>query len=140
MGFLNERVSYLKGLAEGMQISEGTNEGKLLKAIIEVLEDFALAVEDIEEMQEALGRQVDEMDEDLADVESAVFGSDDEDEYDECCSEIECPYCNETIFLDSNELDDEENTIECPNCHREFDINWECGCDDESGRDGKENQ
>ena len=37
MGYLSERVSYLRGLADGMKLNEDTNEGRLLKEIIEVL-------------------------------------------------------------------------------------------------------
>ena len=37
MGFLRERVSYLKGLCEGMKLDANTNEGKLLTAIIMLL-------------------------------------------------------------------------------------------------------
>ena len=33
-----------KGLVEGMQMSELTNEGKLLRAIIDVMDDIALAI------------------------------------------------------------------------------------------------
>jgi len=60
MSYIKERVSYLKGLAEGMKIDDSTNEGKLLKAMIEVLDDIALAVEDIEEVQEQLEEQVEQ--------------------------------------------------------------------------------
>jgi len=81
MNYLKERVSYLKGLAEGMQISDATNEGKLLKAVIEVLDDVALAVDDIEEVQEQLSEQLDDVGEDIADLERAVF--DEEEEYEE---------------------------------------------------------
>lgn len=31
MGYVKERVAYLKGLFAGMNIDESTNEGKLLK-------------------------------------------------------------------------------------------------------------
>ena len=48
---LRERVSY-KGLSEGMKIDENTNEGKLLMAIIDVIDDMFLAVEDLEEIQD----------------------------------------------------------------------------------------
>ena len=51
MGFLSERVSYLRGLADGMKLDQNTNEGKLLKEIIELLDDIAVSVEDMEEVQ-----------------------------------------------------------------------------------------
>ena len=36
---ITERVAYLKGLAEGMELNTDKREGKLLAAIIDVLED-----------------------------------------------------------------------------------------------------
>ena len=37
-----EKVAYIKGLAEGSKISSESKEGKVLTAIIDVLEDIAL--------------------------------------------------------------------------------------------------
>ncbi|MDP4093541.1 MAG: hypothetical protein Q8920_09290 [Bacillota bacterium] len=131
MGLISERVAYLKGLAEGMKLNEESNEGKLLKAIIDVLDDVALSVEDVEDVQEALSQQVDEIDEDLSEIESILFDEeedDDEDEECDCETEIECPYCNETICLEDGEMDEEEGTITCPSCKKEFDYKWECDC------------
>ncbi|RCX09304.1 zinc ribbon protein [Anaerobacterium chartisolvens] len=128
MSFLKERVSYLKGLAEGMQLDVSTNEGKLLKAIIEVMDDMALAVDDIEEVQEQLSEQVEDINDDLAEVEKAVFDEDDE----HCCceDEIECPYCNEKITLDENLIADDGSTLKCPSCGKEIEIDWDCECED----------
>ena len=36
-----EKVAYLKGLFEGMEIDESTKEGKLLKAVVDVLGELA---------------------------------------------------------------------------------------------------
>ena len=46
---ITEKVAYLKGLAEGMELDTGKKEGKLLSAIIDVLEDIALELQDIED-------------------------------------------------------------------------------------------
>ncbi|MCX7923272.1 MAG: hypothetical protein N3B21_14870 [Clostridia bacterium] len=134
MSYLKERVAYLKGLAEGMQIGESTNEGRLLKAMIEVMDDFALAVEDIEEVQEQLSEQVDNIDEDLAEVEGVIFGEDDEDE-DIMFKEIECPHCGEAIEIDADMVDEDGGTIECPSCHKDIEVVWECGCHECDGHD-----
>lgn len=128
MSYLKERVAYLKGLAEGMQLSDATNEGKLLKAVLEVMDDIAIAVDDIEEVQEQLGEQVDDMDEDLAEIERIVF--DEEDDEGCCISEIECPYCNETVEISDEVVEGETETIECPACHKTIELDWECGCED----------
>ena len=102
MNYLRERVAYLKGLADGMKLDTSTNEGKLLRAILEVLDDMALAVDDIEEAQELLSEQVDEIDDDLADIENLLYGVDEEDEEeyyddedDDEAVELECPHCGE---------------------------------------------
>ena len=134
MSYLKERVSYLRGLADGMQINDSTNEGKLLKAIIEVLDDVSLSVEDIEEVQEELSEQVDSIDEDLAEIERIVFDEEegcecedeDEDEEDSII-DIECPHCTAGIEINLDDVS-EEDTIECPNCHEKIDIEWDCDC------------
>lgn len=137
MSYLKERVAYLKGLTEGMNINENTNEGKLLKAIIDVLDDVSLAVEDIEDIQDELSQQVDTIDEDLAELERIVYeeedcdcgcGHDDEDE--DLTADIECPHCHEEITIDLDEIDDEDSTIQCPSCHKDIEIEWDCSCDE----------
>lgn len=130
MNYLKERVAYLKGLAEGMQLSDSTNEGKLLKAIIEVLDDVALAVDDVEEVQEQLSEQIDNMDEDLAEIERVIFDEDefeDEDE-DNYIGEFECPHCNEKIAVYEDMLDDDAKLIQCPACNKDIEVEWECDC------------
>jgi len=63
-----------------MKIDDSTNEGKLLKAMIEVLDDIALAVEDIEEVQEQLEEQVDSIDEDLEEFARILFDEEEDDD------------------------------------------------------------
>ena len=141
MNYLKERVAYLKGLAEGMQISDATNEGKLLKAIIDVLEDFAIAVDDVEEVQEQLSDQVDEMDEDLAEMESLIYDGecgceecedeedkDEDEDEDDSVAEFECPHCGETISLEAAYIN--KDTILCPHCKKEIEIEWTCDCEE----------
>ena len=49
MSYLYEKVSYLKGLADGMEIGSDSKEGKLLVKMIEVLEEITYSIEDIEQ-------------------------------------------------------------------------------------------
>ena len=127
-----EKVAYLKGLAEGMELDTGKKEGKLLAAIIDLLEDIALEIEDIEDEQAELSDGLDAVSDDLEDVEDLVFedwDEDDEDEYeedeldeDEDCYATTCPTCEETIYFDESILD--EGEVICPNCGEklEFDM------------------
>lgn len=135
MNYLRERVAYLKGLADGMKLDTSTNEGKLLRAILEVLDDMALAVDDIEEAQELLSEQVDEIDDDLADIENLLYGVDEEDEEeyyddedDDEAVELECPHCGETVDLEDAFM--RGNTILCPHCNKEIEIEFDCDCED----------
>ncbi|MGI6778173.1 MAG: CD1247 N-terminal domain-containing protein [Acetivibrionales bacterium] len=127
MNYLRERVSYLKGLAEGMNLDDSTSERKLLKAIIDVLDDIALAVDDIEEVQEHLSDQVDSIDEDMAEIESILF---DEDDYEGGLGEFLCPHCNERIVITEDMLDREGKVLVCPNCNRDIEVEWECDCEE----------
>ena len=49
---ISEKVAYLKGLAEGMELDTEKKEGKLLAAIIDVLDDIALEIADMKADQE----------------------------------------------------------------------------------------
>ena len=130
---ITEKVAYLKGLAEGMDLDTGKKEGKLLAAIIDVLEDIALELSDIEDAQEELGEGLDAVSDDLEDVEDLLYGEgdeeDDDSEYelddlgeDEDCYATTCPTCEETIYFDESVLEDGE--VICPNCGEklEFDL------------------
>ena len=131
---ITEKVAYLKGLAEGMELATGKKEGKLLSAIIDILDDMAPEIEDMKDSQQELADGLDAVSDDLEDVEDVVFGEDDEDEdfddeyeyddldEDEDCYATTCPTCEETIYFDESVLDDGE--VICPNCGEklEFDL------------------
>ena len=74
-----EKVSYIKGLAEGLALDDSTKEGKVLNAIIDVLTDIAEEIDYIEEDYAELSEQVDAVDEDLASVEDFIYEDDDDD-------------------------------------------------------------
>ena len=119
---ITERVAYLKGLAEGMELNTDKREGKLLAAIIDVLEDIALELEDIQDEQAELADGLDAVSDDLEDVEDVVFDEYDEEDDDEDCYATTCPTCEETIYFDESILEDGE--VICPNCGEklEFDL------------------
>jgi len=132
MNNFSEKVSYLKGLMEGMDMDKSTNEGKLFAKIIETLDEFANEVnyinEDLEDMEEYL----DAMDDDLTDLEDDFYDLEDQDdEDDEDFYEVECPSCDEIFYLDDSDLVfDEEGLIKvsCPSCGEVIIINEEMDC------------
>ena len=58
MSIISEKVAYLSGLADGMKLDEGTNEGKLLKEIISVLGEIADEMEFTDESMDELSDKV----------------------------------------------------------------------------------
>lgn len=119
---ISEKVAYLKGLMEGMNLDAESNEGKLFRAIADVLDEVALEVEDLTDEVMELGDGLDVVSDDLGDVEDIVYDDDDdcdededEDEDDEEeCYATTCPECEEEIFFDDSVLED--GKVVCPNC------------------------
>ncbi len=145
MNKMGEKVSYLKGLAEGLGINASSEQGKLMLAMIDTLEAFARQSEETQERLDEISQYVEEIDSDVSDLEEVVFSEeeddeeeDDDDEDDEDGDsdgliEYECPHCGTVIFFDEEAFDMEEEHL-CPNCHRkvfEEDDGQDEGDDDE---------
>ena len=143
MKYLYEEVAYLKGLAEGLEISKETKEGKIIHKIVEVLDSFADAIVELEEEQIDLIEYVESIDEDLADMEDDIYDDEDseDDDEDENYSyvEMECPNCSDLVEIDEDLLYNDEIDIVCPNCKAiilssdDDDDSYIdcCGCDDD---------
>ena len=133
---VTERVAYIRGLIEGLELDEASKEARVIKAMVEVLDDLALSVEDLEDSVEDLSEQVDTIDEDLTTLEEDFYSSSDDDDDDDEGElyEVTCPSCGEAICVDEDMLDKGEMT--CPSCGEqlEFDLDLDgCCCDDECG-------
>lgn len=136
MKYLYEEVAYLKGLAEGLEISEETKEGKIINKIVDVLESFADAIVELEEEQIELIDYVESIDEDLSDIEDDIYEEEDEDDEDDDEEynyiEMECPNCNDFVEIDEELLYNEDIDIVCPNCQAVIlSAEDECECSDE---------
>ncbi len=130
---LTEKISYIKGLAEGLALDDSKPEVKVINAIIDLLDDIAYDVKDMEDLYDELSEQVDEIDQDLADLEDDFY-----DEECDCCDEdddelfdedednpfyeVTCGACGQKLNISEDVL--LEGEIECPNCGEllEFDF------------------
>ena len=132
---ISEKVAYLKGLAEGLNLdTEKSKEGKLISVMIGILEELAMSVEDLEENALNLGEEIDVLSDDLADVEEVVFEDDeDEEDYDDDWFEVECPTCGADIVVDDEALADGE--VECPGCGTRYAMELSDDEDEESEED-----
>lgn len=122
---IKQKISYLQGLTEGLEAGD-SKQGRVMAGIMEVLEDMADYIDELQDTQLDLEQYVEAIDEDLNDLEEDAYedivGSEDEDaDYDEEgyeeFIEVECPKCHENIYFESDVLDDEDVIeVTCPTC------------------------
>ena len=106
--------------------------------MLDVLDELAMSVTDLEDAMDIFSEQLDAVDEDLDELENFVY-----EELDDCCCDdcdcdddeeeyydVECPSCGEVICVDRDIL--EEGSINCPQCNEllEFEVECDCDCDD----------
>ena len=97
-----ERVAYIRGLAEGLELDTDKKEVKVLDAMLTLLEDMALSISDLEEAYEDMADQLDAVDEDLCTLEDDFY------EEDKCCEDCE------------DDDDEFYYEVTCPNCKKQF--------------------
>lgn len=136
----SEKVAYIKGLMEGLSLEENAKETKVLKAIVDVLEDLALSVADLEDEVAVIDDDCSELYDRLEELE---LYDDDEDEWedewydDEDDYELICPECGERIVVSGELLLSGEAV--CPLCGVEI-YETPCGfdCENCDGCDSEE--
>lgn len=144
---LIKQAAYLKGYAEGLDISPKSDEGKLIMKLIDVVGAMADKISELEERVMDVEDVTDELDEALYEIADDLYGDDYDDgyedddfsdsEYDDELDEdggdyfeIECPNCGEDVMIDFDMIDD-DSAIICPNCHEEIELEFNVGSDDE---------
>ncbi|MGD8191555.1 CD1247 N-terminal domain-containing protein [Brevibacillus ginsengisoli] len=124
MDYLEKRISYLRGLADGFEVEESSREGKILTGMIEVMEELTGEVKAIYRRLEETEEYVEAVDEDLNDVELFLFDEDD-DLYEDV---DEDDMYDVAYSLDDDDdyynLDDDEGAAvfetECPTCKNHY--------------------
>ena len=135
-----EKVAYLKGLIEGMEIDTQSGKGKLFSVIVDILEDLSSDIAGIEESVCDLAQKTDILSDDISEIENIVYDHDDNDddtddfrcpgcpvdnvgdEPEPLFFELTCPACDKTITVDEDVLN--LGSIQCQNCGEmmEFDF------------------
>ena len=131
---IKERVSYLKGLAEGMDV-EAMENGKLFSIIIDTLYDMANEIDAINENALDIGEELDVLSDDLADVERVLEELDvDDDDFDFDFDDDDDDY-----YIDDEDSDEDEDfecdlcgnkaeftiDVNCPECNAEIELDEE---------------
>lgn len=141
MSKLTDRISYLKGLAEGLKLNADKDSNRMILEILDVLQETAQDLSQLTEAHNELNDYVESIDDDLAELEEDLF--DDDDEYyeddddddddgyefgdaedDDKCS-CGCGghhHDDEDEDEDDDEGDDEDEVITyaCPHCNHEL--------------------
>lgn len=130
----SEKVAYLKGLAEGLEISADDKNGKLLLAVIDALDSFAASIEALEVDSADMADELDSLGDDVSFIEELILDDEDDDDDESfcrgsCCGcddeadyEVTCPQCGEVVPVYEDDLS--FGNIICPGCGEtlEFDF------------------
>ena len=130
---IGEKVSYIKGLAEGLALDESTKEGKIIAAMLDVLSDIAENLREVDDELNDIADVMTDMEESVADLEDIVYDIDDDedddyDDEDDFADDLDelyetiCPACSNTIRFDYELA--AAGSMDCPNCgeHLEFEL------------------
>lgn len=143
---LTEKLAYIKGLCEGLELEGKTKESKVLLALVDLLDDVTQSVSQLEGDMDQVFDEIDAIDEDLTDVEDALWDEEDDedddddddwdDDDDDCdcghhhdcdCDgglyEITCPKCGEVVCMDEDMLFSPD--CACPKCGTSFEVDFD---------------
>jgi hypothetical protein len=132
---LAEKAAYLKGLMDGIKLDTEKDENRLLKAVVDLLQDMAVSIDDLEDNAIAVSDELDEIEENLDAIDEYLMDEDDDDDddfdYDEDMDydlgdddefdfdedpvyEVTCPKCGEVHQFSEKEL--LEGSKPCSKC------------------------
>ena len=122
---LNAKAAYIRGLMTGMEFDTESKNGKIIAAMMDLLEEMAATVVEHDDALDQVYDELETLDQDLDDVISDVYELEDDDEDDEDeepadLYEVTCPNCGAVVTVDEDTLLSQDLT--CPNCHAAFDI------------------
>lgn len=131
---LNARAAYIRGLMTGMEFDAASPSGKVIAAMMDLLEQMAAAITEHDDALDEISEDVAALDEDMDEVVAVLSGEmmpedgmdDGEDApegADDALYEVTCPNCGHVTTVDEDTLMEEE--LVCPTCGAAFDIELE---------------
>lgn len=127
---IKENSSYIKGLLEGLSIDAAKPEGRIISALVDVIDKMAEEIECLKADVETCNDYIEEIDEDLGSLEEFVYDLDDcdcdcDDDCDCCCDDDDCDCC----CCDDDDEDGDFYCAMCPSCGEK--IYFDESCDPE---------
>jgi len=130
---ITEKAAYIKGLAEGLELDPKDKQTKVIRALIDLVNEMAEEISELEQCYDDVCDQIDALDEDLAGVEDLIYEDEDEDDDDEdftckcggddAAYEVVCPTCGAEIGLDEDQLND--GGMICPSCGETLEFDYD---------------
>lgn len=117
---LNAKAAYIRGLMTGMEFDPNSKNGKIIAAMMDLLEEMAATVTEHDQALDQAFDELDAIDEDLDDLTDTLFGTEDDAEDEDAEYEVTCPNCGTVTAVDEDTLLSQE--LVCPNCGAAFDI------------------
>ncbi len=112
---ITEKVSYLQGLCEGLNVSDSGPNGKIISGMLQVMEEMADIVEAMQQEINSLQEYIEDMDDEILELEEKIWGTETDDQD---IVELKCLNCGEHLYFETCILDDEDVLeITCPNCN-----------------------
>ena len=87
---ITEKLAYIKGLVEGLELDGTTKEGKVLLALVDLMDDVTQTVAQLESDVEQAFDEIDAIDEDLTEIEDYLWEDDDDCDCDCDCDDDDC--------------------------------------------------
>lgn len=132
---LTEKIAYMKGLLDGMELDGSTKEGKAILQMAEVMEEMGVYIDDLQSQIDELTELCDLLDKDLGEVETDLYCDDDDDDFDDDDFEFDddddddddddshfrigrvlpADY-DDFAYEDSDDYGNEIYIVNCPNC------------------------
>ena len=135
---LSKKAAYLQGLVDGLGVDESTKEGKIIRAMSQLLTEMTDAMEAMDEDLSRAYDQINDLSEELEDLEADLYEDEDEDDEDQDSDEeneddandddiasepfyeVACPNCGETVYVSEDDLDAGE--ANCTHCGVTFEV------------------
>lgn len=131
---LTEKIAYMKGLLDGMELDGTTKEGKAILQMAEVMEEMGVYIDDLQSQIDELTELCDLLDHDLGEVETDLYGDDDDFDDDDDDFEFDddeddddddqfrigkvlpADYDDFSYDDDDEDFDNEVYVVNCPSC------------------------
>ncbi|MCI5573095.1 MAG: hypothetical protein MR373_05390 [Faecalibacterium prausnitzii] len=135
---LSKKAAYLQGLVDGLGVDESTKEGKIIRAMSQLLTEMTDAMEAMDEDLSRAYDQINDLSDELEDLEADLYEDEDEDDEDQDSDEeneddandddiasepfyeVACPNCGETVYVSEDDLDAGE--ANCTHCGVTFEV------------------